>query len=124
LQVAMATPSDYGRLPRAEIRAPAVDLDGASRALNLPAAVEEESEEPPATFPLQGVAGGRPAIQIDPRKVAYYLAYPGGPNAVTRAIAETVLNLKRYAHTAHRDFAAEMYDEIQRLMAARKRANA
>ena len=124
LQVAIATPSDYSRLPRAEIRAPEVDPAGASRALNLPATREEEDVELPAILTSQDIAGGRPAIQIDPRKVAYYLVYPGGPNAVTRAIAETVLSLKRYAHAAHRDFAAEMYDEIQRLMAARKRAKA
>ncbi len=121
LQVAMATPVDYARLPRAEVQAPVVDPDGAARALNLPATGEEEERVLPFPDPDRG---GRPPSDIDPRKVAYYLVYPGGPNAVTRAIAETVLSLKRYSHAAHRDFAAEMYDEMQRLMAARKRAKA
>jgi hypothetical protein len=124
LQVAMTTPADYARLPRAEIRAPAVEPEDTPRALNLEGSRDEDEDSPRALgFPVPD-KGGRPPTVLDPRKVAYYLVYPGGPNAVTRAIAETVLSLKRQGHTAHRDFAAELYDEIGRLMAARRGAPA
>ncbi len=102
LQVALATPADLARLPRAEVALPAVAVADTPRLLNFP--------EPRGA--------GRPSTAVEPRKVAYYLMYPGGPETVTRAAALEALNLARYAHVVHRNFALELRDDLARLHAA------
>jgi hypothetical protein len=100
LQVALATDEDLARLPRAEIQEPEIVEEDTTRILNYPV---EEDRGP-----------GRPSTEIDPRKVAWYYWY--GPDKITISQAEKLLELKRYAHYMHRDFAKEFVDEVKKLM--------
>ncbi len=103
LQVARVMPADVERLPRAEI---------------APVKVEPEDDPRILAYPLPKSAGGRPPAEIDPRKVAAYLHF--GLDNVSIGQARERLDLRRYAHYAHRDFAAELLDELTRLKAAQE----
>lgn len=104
LQVALATEKDIAQLPRAEIARPEVVEEDTPAVLNMP-------DEPKV---------GRPSNELDPRKIAYYMAQ--GPQKVSIATARDTLELARYNHYAHRDFAQEIIDELRRLMTAMKGA--
>lgn len=105
LQVAMATEADISRIPRAELDPPEVEPADSPRVLNFP--------EPPAPS-----GPGRPPTEIEPRKIAHYLLR--GPHKISIAQARDTLELARYAHYKHRDFAIELADELRRLYAAMK----
>lgn len=100
LQVALATDEDFARLPRAEIQQAEIIEEDTPRILNYPVG---EDRGP-----------GRPSTEIDPRKAAWYYWY--GPDKITISQAEELLDLKRYAHYLHRDFAREFVDEVKKLM--------
>ena len=59
---------------------------------------------------------GRPSIEIEPRKVAYYLFY--GPESISISQSEELLELKRRGHERHKTFAMELLDEINKLYEA------
>jgi hypothetical protein len=97
LQVALPTARDYDFLPRGEIDWPTIDREDIPRILNFPITRE----------------GGRPPVEIKPRKVAHYVYY--GPEAISISQAEEWLGLKRRGHERHKEFATEFLDEIDRL---------
>jgi len=97
LQVALATRADFDKIPRAEITPPVLEQEDTPRILNCP----------------PGRGPGRPETQIEPRKIAYYVWH--GPDKISIKRAREVLGLARYAHYKHREFAAELFDELKRL---------
>lgn len=97
LQVAMPTRQDFDALPRVEVAWPTLDVEDTPRILNFP---DEKSP-------------GRPAMEIDPVKVAVYVWH--GPDGISISQAREELELKRYAHYAHRDFAISLVAELKKL---------
>lgn len=94
-QVAMATRQDFERLERAEV-------------------TWRSAEFVPEDVPLPARdEGGRPATEIEPRKVAWYVHY--GPDNISINQAEEYLGLKRRGHDRHKNFALELMDELERL---------
>lgn len=96
-QIAMARPSDFDRLERAEIRSPEPAAQGV---IELPPVVEPSN-------------GGRPPVELDPALLAAYWHY--GPNNISYSQADKLLGLKRTGHILHRDFALAMGREYMRL---------
>jgi DNA segregation ATPase FtsK/SpoIIIE-like protein len=99
-QVARVSEDDAAKLERAEVARPELEEEDTARILNIP---NDDHDRPP----------GRPAKEIEPRKVAVYLAR--GPENVTIAWADENLDLRRYNHIAHRDFASEIANELTKL---------
>jgi hypothetical protein len=100
LQVAMATRADFDRLPRAEISWPTIEREDTPRVLN---------------FPI-GREGGRPPIEIEPRRLAHYVFF--GPDNISISQAEERLGLKRRGHERHKEFARELLGELEKLRKA------
>ena len=100
-QVAMATRSDFDRLERVEVKPiPQVKAD----LITLPAIVEKAQP-------------GRPAIEIDPKTLAWYLFNNfSEPGKISRNIASEH-GITRTAHELHRDMAEQVIIEYLRLHA-------
>lgn len=96
-QVALSTEDDMVSLPRGEVVEPEIDPEDTNPTLNFP-----KPKSP-----------GRPETEIEPRKVAAYLTL--GPDNVTIAWAKENLDLARYAHGKHKDFATELAEELTKL---------
>lgn len=109
-QVAMPTQADYDHLERAEV--------GWLEAPSDVRVVENPEDDNPAQYEYVTPAVGRPATQLNPKALAYYLLK--GPGRITQREAKEILSLARYAHVSHRDFALAVVYEIQRLLAERK----
>ncbi|MEE9365475.1 MAG: FtsK/SpoIIIE domain-containing protein [Dehalococcoidales bacterium] len=100
-QVALCSDDDLATLPRGQIvEPPDVAGEDTNPTLNFP------TSKPP----------GRPETEIEPVKVAHYLAH--GPQNITIAWARDNLDLARYAHSKHRDFATELAEELAKLQRA------
>ena len=90
-QVAMATATDFERLPRAEAGPiPAVETEPLTR---LPDVATEPDN------------GGRPRLEVDPCLLAYYFYHH--PDKISHKTARQVLNLTRTGHERHREFCRE-----------------
>lgn len=99
-QVAMATRADFERLERIEVK-PIPQAEPADL-LNLPAVVER-------------APGGRPATEIDPGVLAWYLFNNfNEPGKISHRIAKDH-GLTRTAHELHRDLAEQVMVEYLRL---------
>lgn len=97
LLVALATSTDLDRLPRAELSAPAI----------VDAEVVEIDDEPDT--------GGRPREEVDPDKLAYYVAHQIARRGdVSRRTARETLDLGYTLHKRHQDFAAALIPAISR----------
>jgi hypothetical protein len=87
LQVALATQTDYDKLPRADIAPP-----------------EFEEAEPLDVAQLPDPRSpGRPRAELDPWKVGFYLAF--GSGNVSKKMARDTLGLGYDLHIRHRTFA-------------------
>lgn len=102
LQVAMPIGRDFERLPRRDVVWPMFPEEDTPPVLNI------ESDR----------GAGRPPGELDPRRLAAYLWY--GPDKISISQARKMLDLARYAHYAHRDFAREVKAELMRLMEVKR----
>lgn len=93
----------------------AADMDALPRGQVVEPDVEDEDSNPTLNFPMSKPPG-RPETEIEPVKVAHYLAH--GPQNITIAWARDNLDLARYAHNSHRDFATELAEELAKLQRA------
>lgn len=100
LQVALATPADFDRLPRGEMTPPEFEV---VEPLDIDQLPEDEERGP-----------GRPREEVDPTKIAYYLVH--GPGKVSQRIAKETLGLGYILHKRHQAFADAAWTEIKRLM--------
>ncbi len=102
LQVALATKTDFERLPRGEMAPP-----------------QFEDVEPldPSRLPDDERGPGRPREDVDPLKVAYYVVY--GPDRISQRLAREILGIGYVLHKRHREFAERQIAEIKRLLEAK-----
>lgn len=100
LQVAMATPADFDRLERCEVRPVIVEP---ADVVDLPASL-------PETGP------GRPPVDLNAKTLAAYFYY--GPPSITYELAERLFGQKRTGHLLHRDFCNEFAKEYLKLRRA------
>jgi hypothetical protein len=93
LLVALATNTDIDRLPRADLASPEI-IEG--EVVVLPDPPEREA--------------GRPRVELDPRKIAYYLLHE-----VTRREAKEKFGIGQPLHLRHKTFAQAVATEAGRL---------
>lgn len=101
LLVALATARDIDRLPRADLPPPEI-IEGEVVVLPDPPAVET----------------GRPRVDVDPLKIAYYLLHE-----VTRREAKALFGIGQPLHLRHKSFAQAVAIEAGRLYQSRGATN-